>query len=109
MNKTKFYFKKIFHRTDFSGLSVFGRGQSFDWEILLTFLILVMIVVISFSVHVFLGVRAGDLFQDGYKPPVHDATISRDVLTKVISDFATRADTLKNLQAQKPIFVDPSL
>jgi hypothetical protein len=110
MNRIKHYIKKNFHRTDFSGLTIFGRGQQFDWEILLTFFLLVMIVAVSFSVYIFLGVRAGDLFKDDYKAPVHNETINRDVLDRVIRDFVTRAENLKNLQTQKrQVFVDPSL
>lgn len=101
--------KKILCRTDFSGLSVFGRGQSFDWEILLTFFLVLMIIAVSFSVHVFLGVRAGDIFKDDYKAPVHNETIDKNALDKVIKDFSTRVENLKKLQAQKPVFVDPSL
>ena len=109
MNKIKHYIKNIFHRTDFSGLSVFGRGQQFDWEILLSFFLLIMIIIVSFSVYVFLGVRAGDIFQDDYKAPAHNETINRDTLDHVIKDFDSHAENLKTLQAQKPVFVDPSL
>lgn len=109
MNKIERYFKKIFRRTDFSGLSVMGRGSQFDWEILLVLFLLFMIVVVSFSVYFFLGVRAGDIFKDDYKAPVHSDTINRDVLDSIIKDFDVRAENLKNLQTQKPVFVDPSL
>lgn len=109
MSKTKHFIKKIFRRTDFNGLSLFGHGEHFDWKILLTFFLLVMIVVVSFSVYVFLGVRAGDIFKDDYKAPAHNETIDRDVLDQVIKDFNDRAANLKSLQTQKPVFVDPSL
>lgn len=109
MNKLKKYIKKTFYRNDFSGLSVFGRGQQFDWEILLTIFLLVMIAAVSFNVYVFLGVRAGDIFKDDYKALVHNDTIDRDTLDRIIKDFGTRAENLKNLRAQKPVFVDPSL
>jgi hypothetical protein len=109
MNKTKNYIKNIFKRIDFSGLSVFGRGQQFDWEILLTSFLLLMIVAVSFSVHVFLGVRAGDIFQDDFKAPVRNETINKETLDRVIKNFETRAENLKTLQTQKPVFIDPSL
>jgi hypothetical protein len=109
MEKTKNSFKKVFRRNDFSGLSVFGRGENFDWEMLLTFFLLVIVVAVSFSVYVFLGVRAGDIFKDDYKAPVHNETINREVLSKVIKSFDARAENLKNLRAQKPVFIDPSL
>ena len=109
MNKIKSFFKKVFRRTDFSGLSVFGRGERFDWEILLTFFLLVTVAAVSFSVYVFLGVRAGDIFKDDNKAPVHDETINRNLLDQVIKDFDARAENLKKLQTQKPVFVDPSL
>jgi hypothetical protein len=110
MEKIKHFIKKILHRTDFSGLTVFGHGQQFDWEILLTFFLLVIIIPIYFSIHIFLGVRAGDIFKDDYKAPVHDETIDRNVLDQVIKDFSTRAENLKKLQTEKkPVFVDPSL
>ena len=109
MNKIKYYFKKIFHRTDFSGLSFFGRGQHFDWQVLLSIFLLVSIVVLYFSVHVFLGVRAGDIFTDDFKPPVHNETINKKTLDGVIADFNARVDNLKSLKATKPVFVDPSL
>lgn len=109
MNKPKQYIKKIFQRTDFAGLSVFGRGQQFDWEMLLTLFLVVMVVAVIFSVHIFLGVKAGDIFTDGFKPQVHNETINRNALDRVLKDFATRAETLKNLQTSRPVFVDPSL
>ena len=109
MNKIKHYFKNIFHRTDFSGLSVFGRGQSFDWEVLLSLFLIAIIVLLYFSVHVFLGVRAGDIYTDDFKPPVHNESINKVVLDKVVKSFDVRAETLKSLKAQKPVFVDPSL
>jgi hypothetical protein len=109
MNKTKHYIKKIFRHTDFSGLSVFGRNQTFDWEILLAFFLLVTIVTVSFSVYVFIGVRAGDIFSNSDNTPVHNETIDRNVLDQVINNFATHASNLKSLQAQKPVFIDPSL
>lgn len=109
MNKINHYIKKIFHRTDYSGLSVFGRGQTFDWKILLTFFLVIIGISLSFSVYVFLGVRAGNIFTDGSKPPVHNETINRDTLDSVIKDFNTRAEKLQTLQAQRPTFVDPSL
>lgn len=109
MNKIKKYFKKFFHRTDLSGLTVFGRGQTFDWEILLIFFLLLVIIMLSFSVHVFLGVRAGDIFQNNNQAPVHSEVINRKALDQVISSYNTRSTTLKNLQTQKPVFVDPSL
>ena len=109
MNKIKLYFKKIFRSTDFSGLSVFGHGESFDWEMLLTFFLLVMVVTVSFSVYVFLGVRAGDIFKDDYKAPAHNETVDRAALDRVIKDFGDRAENLKSIQATKPTFVDPSL
>lgn len=109
MHKIENHIKKLFRRTDFSGFSVFGRGQHFDWEMLLTFFLLVTVVAVSFSVYVFLGVRAGNLFKDDYKPPVHNETINRDTLDRVIKDFDSRAENLKKLQTQKPVFVDPSL
>lgn len=109
MNNIKHYIKKIFKRTDFSGLSIFGHGQFFDWKILLTFFLLIMIVVVSFSVYVFLGVRAGDIFKDDNKVPVHNEVINKTTLDQVIKDFDIRAENLEKLQVQKPVFVDPSL
>ena len=109
MNKIKHILKKIFHRTDFSGLSVLGRGQRFDWEMLLSFLLLIFVIVVSFSVHVFLGVRAGDIFTDDYKPPVHNITINKTVLDNVLRKFDLKAMTAQKLETSKPVFVDPSL
>jgi hypothetical protein len=109
MDKIIHYFKKKFKRTDFSGLSFFGRGQSFDWKVLMIFFLLVMIVVISFSVHVFLGVRTGDMFKDDFVPVSHNETINRTVLDNVIKNFNDRAERLNSLQTKRPIFVDPSL
>ena len=109
MEKIKHYIKKIYNRTDFSGLSVLGRGQRFDWEILLAFFFVVIIIAVSFSVHVFLGVRAGDIFQEAYQAPVHNVNINKKALDQLVKDFAVRADNLKNLRIQKPVFVDPSL
>jgi hypothetical protein len=109
MGKMKNNFKKLFQPNDFSGLSVFGRGERFDWEILLAFFLLVIILAVSFSVYVFLGVRAGDIFKDDYKVPTHNETINRDMLDKVIKNFDVRAENLKNLQTQRPVFIDPSL
>lgn len=109
MDKIKHYIKKFFKRTDFSGLTVFGRGQHFDWEILLAFLLLVIIVTISFSIYVFLGVRAGDIFQVNSKVSKTSQTINREVLDLVITNFGVRADALKKIQSQRPFFVDPSL
>lgn len=109
MNKIKHYFKKTFRRTDFSGLSIFNRGQRVDWEILLAVFLMVVIAAVSFSVYVFLGVRAGDIFKDSYKAPTNNEKIDKVVLDKVIKDFETRAENLKKLQTQKPVFVDPSL
>ncbi len=109
MDKIKNYFKKIFRRTDFSGLSICGRGQGFDWEILLTFFLLIMIIVVSYSVHVFLGVRAGDIFDEGSKTPPHNETIDKNNLNRIIQDFDAKAKILNSLQTQKPVFIDPSL
>ena len=109
MDKIKHYIKKFFQRTDFSGLTVSGRGQHFDWEILLAFFLLVIIITVSFSVHVFLGVRAGDIFQVNSNSPKTSQTINREVLDQVIKDFGVRADALKKIQSQRPSFVDPSL
>jgi hypothetical protein len=109
MNKIKHSIKKIFRRTDFGGLSIFGHGEHFDWKILLTLFLLVMVVAVSFSVYVFLGVRAGDIFSNTSKTPAHNDTISRGTLDNVIKNFDTRAENLKNLQSQRPVFVDPSL
>ncbi|HAO64494.1 TPA: hypothetical protein DCQ44_00755 [Candidatus Taylorbacteria bacterium] len=109
MNTIKSSLNKIFYRTDFSGLSVLGRGQHFDWRALLTFFLAVMIVSVSISVHVFLGVRAGDIFTSNSSIPVHNDAINKDALDKVIRSFDARAENLKNLQLQRPLFVDPSL
>lgn len=109
MNKIKHYFKNIFHRTDFSGLSIFGRGQSFDWEVLLSLFLLAVIVLLYFSVHVFLGVRAGDIYTDDFKPPIRNETINKVVLDKVVKDMDMRLEASKILKAEKNIFVDPSL
>jgi len=109
LNKIKSFVSKIFRRTDFSGLSIFGQGQHFDWKVLLAFFLLIIIIAVSFSVHVFLGVKAGDIFKDDFKPPVRNSTINREVLDGVIKDFNDRADKTRSLQVQKPIFVDPSL
>ena len=109
MSKTKVSFKKRFQRTDFTGLSVFGRGQHFDWEVLMAFFLLVIIIAISFSVHVFLGEMAGDIFQINDKSPAHNDTINKNSLDQIVSSFAARADNLEKLQTQKPVFVDPSL
>ena len=110
MDKIKHNIKKLSHQSDFSGLSVFGRGEGFDWEVLLAFFLVVIAIAVSFSVHVFLGVRAGDMFKDDdFKPPVHNENINKTVLDQVIKQFDTRAENLKKFQTQKPVFVDPSL
>jgi hypothetical protein len=108
MKKIQDTFKKIFHRTDFSGFSVFGRGEHFDWDVLLIFFLLVLVVTVSFSVRVFLGVLAGDIFGTGL-PAVHVVGIDTKTLSSTIKTFEVRSETLKGLQTKKPVFVDPSL
>jgi hypothetical protein len=109
MNKIKRYLNKVSPRTDSSGLSVFGRGQSFDWEILLIIFLFMIIVFVSFSVYVFLGVRAGDIFQDNDKVPIHNETINREVLDRTVNGLVVHTENLKKLQSQRPVFIDPSL
>lgn len=109
MDKIKHNIKKFSRRTDFSGLSIFGRGEGFDWEVLMAFFLVVIAIAVSFSVHVFLGVRAGDMFKDDFKPPVHNENINKAVLDQVIKQFDARAENLKKIQVQRPVFVDPSL
>jgi hypothetical protein len=109
MKKLKYYFHKIFKRTDFSGLSVFGRGQHADWEILLVFLVVILVGSVSFSINVFLDVRSGNAFQDDYKPPVRNMTIDKNKLSEVVKSFEKKAENLAAIQAQKKVFIDPSL
>lgn len=109
MDKIKVYLKKVLKSTEYNGLSVFGRGQSFDWKFLLSVFLLILIVAVSYSVHVFLGVKAGDIFQGDYVIPKHNDSINRAVLDKVVKSFDLRAQQLTQLQKNKPVFVDPSL
>ncbi len=109
MNKILEKIKSIFRRQDRDGLSVFGRSQHFDWEVLLTLSLGVIIIVVLVSVQVFLGVKKGDIFNVEKKTDVPVSTINRDKIDAVIDAFARREQQLTDLQTNKPVSVDPSL
>ncbi len=109
MKKITTYLKNIFQRKDITGLSILGHGHHFDWKVLLSAFLLTIVGVLSFSVHVYLGVKAGDLFQAQGKADAPEVLINRAGLDQVLQVFDARAQKLKDLQAQEPVLVDPSL
>ena len=109
MNKFQTSIKNIFQRKDTSGLSIFGHGHNFDWKIMLSIFLLVVIIVVAFNTQLYLGVKAGDIFQSQNSSYTQPVLINRKFLEQILQKFSPRAENLKALQTQKPVLVDPSL
>ena len=99
----------MFKRSDLSGLSVLGHGQNFDWEILLSIFLIIVVSIAAYNTYVFLGVRAGDIFQVDKQPVTTPTLIDQITLKTVIDNFDARAKNYKDLETKHPVLVDPSM
>jgi hypothetical protein len=84
-----------------------GSSAKFDWKFIFTLSSFLLVVMICFSVYMFLSVGSSDTGTATIKPPT--ATLTADMLTQTISYYDSKAMRLASITPETETIPDPSI
>lgn len=102
-------FKFHYHRTDKTGLSVFGRGIHFDWEALLSLFMITVLIIVLINMKIFLQIRAGDIFKVNQVTETKTVGLDRKKLADTLAFFQSKIKTTDSVKGELQPLVDPAL
>ncbi|MCC6323914.1 hypothetical protein IT400_03950 [Candidatus Nomurabacteria bacterium] len=101
--------KKIFsHKTKNSNHSFVIMRPNHDWKIVVYIFIFLSIIFIAFSFYFLTRVRNDTLFKVERTSNKNTSLLNQELLDKTLSEFATKADKIKNFPTDPKFINDPS-
>lgn len=109
MEKIKHFFKSLGKRgKKIPVRRIWPRSQR-DWELLLAFFFLLLILAGIGGVFLFQDISRGEIFQVEQSAQNNTFAVDRDLLTKTIDFYQNKARNLEEITAHPKVLVDPSL